>query len=105
MSLPRSSIVFAKPSLALLWLQSSCALEGREALLGETLSPAQSRGCGQAQCLSALQKSLVVRIGLRTGVYLLSVKFLPAWYLNPWAMLFELLHIASQRTSPLYRAQ
>lgn len=38
-------------------------------------------------------------------VYLLSVKFLPAWYLNPWAMLFELLHITNQRTSPLYRGQ
>lgn len=57
-SLAGSSIVSAKPSLALLWLQSSCALEGREALLGETLSPAQSRGCGQARCHRALQKGL-----------------------------------------------
>lgn len=53
----------------------------------------------------ALQKWSVVRIDLKTRLYLLSVKFLPAWYLNPWAMLFELLHITNQRTSPFYRAQ
>lgn len=40
-SLPGSSTVFAEPSLAL----NPLCLEGRGALLGETLRPAQSRGC------------------------------------------------------------
>lgn len=98
-SLPESCTVLAKPSLSLLWLQSSCAWREGDNAGGD---PEPST---QAWCHRALQKWSGVRIDLRTGFCLLSVRFLPAWYLNPWAMLFEILHITNQRTLPHHRAQ